>query len=128
MESIEIGNVKISAWDLGGHKAVRDIWQDYYTKADAVIYLVDLFDEDRIEESCEEFWAMLKEDIMKDCVVLVMGNKCDRPKTIDIEEIRKYFRLDEAKENVKAIELFKVSLYNGHGYQESLKWLEEKLM
>lgn len=37
VETVEIGNVQLKAWDLGGHKAVRDIWEDYYTEANACV-------------------------------------------------------------------------------------------
>mmetsp|Transcript_18804 Transcript_18804/g.29889 ORF Transcript_18804/g.29889 Transcript_18804/m.29889 type:complete len:121 (-) Transcript_18804:549-911(-) len=29
-QEITIGNVKLQTWDLGGHKAVRKLWKQYY--------------------------------------------------------------------------------------------------
>ena len=94
---------------------MRDVWEDYYTKADAIIYMVDLFDQERIEESRDEFWSMLKQDVMKGCVVLVLGNKIDRPKIMDVEQLKTYFNIEEAGDFVKSISFFPISLYTGKG-------------
>jgi GTPase SAR1 family protein len=43
----------IKAWDLGGHDGVRHVWQDYFVESDALIYMVDLADPDRLAEAAE---------------------------------------------------------------------------
>lgn len=36
--------MKLSAWDLGGQERVRTIWPTYYTRTDAVIFVIDSTD------------------------------------------------------------------------------------
>ena len=37
-------NVKFSAWDLGGQERIRGIWSTYYSRTDAVIFVIDSSD------------------------------------------------------------------------------------
>ena len=42
------GSVTFRAWDLGGHEAVRQLWDDFLPTTDAVVFLVDSADPDRL--------------------------------------------------------------------------------
>lgn len=44
VEEISHKNVKLSAWDLGGQERIRSIWSTYYTRTDAVIFVIDSTD------------------------------------------------------------------------------------
>jgi ADP-ribosylation factor related protein 1 len=120
VETVEIGSVSIRAWDLGGHKAVRDIWEDYFCEANAIIYMVDLSDAERLEEarqSLESVLSQSKRIPMGDMVLLVLGNKCDKPQLTELDELERVFNLDHARTIMKSVGLFQVSLYNGTGYK-----------
>ena len=54
-ENLTINKVKMSAFDIGGHTAMRKMWREYFPKIDAIVYLVDAADPDRFEESKVEF-------------------------------------------------------------------------
>ena len=45
----------MSAFDIGGHEAMRKMWREYFPKIDAIVYLIDAADPDRFEESKSEF-------------------------------------------------------------------------
>lgn len=53
LEEVTVGNVKFKAWDLGGHKQVRGAWRDYFAEADAIIFVVDAADHERLNEAQE---------------------------------------------------------------------------
>lgn len=129
-ETLEVGSVQIKAWDLGGHKAVRDMWEEFYVEAQAIIYMVDLSDDARLEESKEGLASILAQSSkvpFGNMVLLVLGNKCDKPKLVDMAELETYLNLAEARKIVKSVGVFKCSLYTGTGLQEALKWLEKEL-
>lgn len=117
--------------------------------------MLDLSDDTRLEEAREALQSVLaqsKHVPMKDMVLLVLGNKCDKPTLLQIEDVERFFNLDEvsaraslasvcicmcvcgpltaqwqARTVVKAVGLFRVSLYTGAGLSEALKWLENAL-
>merc|ERR1711865_1196661 len=41
MEELKIGDLRIQAHDLGGHRSARRLWNDYLTGVDAIIYMID---------------------------------------------------------------------------------------
>ena len=43
-EELIVGQLKLKAFDLGGHETARRLWQDYTTTVDAVVFLVDAID------------------------------------------------------------------------------------
>jgi small GTP-binding protein len=47
--------VKTTIIDLGGQKALRDLWESYIEKSDVIIYVVDAHDSMRFDESKLEF-------------------------------------------------------------------------
>ena len=46
-------------WDLGGQKAIRQHWKNYYDNTDGMIFVVDSSDEERLNECVEELAALL---------------------------------------------------------------------
>ena len=53
-------NLKFQVWDLGGQTSIRPYWRCYYSNTDAVIYVVDSADRDRIGISKQELVSMLE--------------------------------------------------------------------
>merc|ERR1711959_453887 len=54
MESVEYKKTKLSVWDIGGQHKIRALWRHYYENTDALIYVVDSSDTERIELAKEE--------------------------------------------------------------------------
>ena len=44
---------KLNVWDIGGQKAIRKYWENYFDATDALIYVIDSADSKRVEE-CQE--------------------------------------------------------------------------
>ena len=44
-------NLKLNMWDIGGQKALRDYWKNYIPNTDALIYVVDSADTNRVKEA-----------------------------------------------------------------------------
>ena len=47
-DTFTAGGVKFSAWDLGGHDAVRHLWDDFMATTGGVVFMVDACDSDRL--------------------------------------------------------------------------------
>ena len=77
METVKYKNVQFNVFDLGGQTNIRPYWRCYYQYTDAVIYVVDSADMDRISISKQELVAMLQEEELKKASLLVFANKQD---------------------------------------------------
>ena len=68
----------MSAFDIGGHEAMRKMWREYFPKIDAIVYLIDAADPERFEESKREFQKILETDELGNIPILILGNKIDK--------------------------------------------------
>lgn len=51
--------------NVKGHEQVRDLWKEYFIQADAIIFMVDSSDVDRLPEAKEVFFALCLDLIFK---------------------------------------------------------------
>ncbi len=77
VETVEFQKVKFTVWDVGGQDKIRQLWKHYFQNTQALIFVVDSSDRDRVEIAKEELHKMLAEDELKDAVVLILANKQD---------------------------------------------------
>eukprot|EP00887_Chlorella_sp_A99_P006105 scaffold22.g6105.t1 len=75
VETVTYKNIKFQVWDLGGQTSIRPYWRCYYPNTQAIIYVVDSCDADRLPTSREEFQAILEEEELKDAPLLIYANK-----------------------------------------------------
>lgn len=47
-------------WDLGGQTSIRPYWRCYYPNTDAIIFVVDSCDSERLGIAKQELMAMLE--------------------------------------------------------------------
>lgn len=41
IKSLKHDGFKLNVWDIGGQKAIRAYWRNYYDQTDAMIYVID---------------------------------------------------------------------------------------
>lgn len=92
-ESLTINKAKINAYDLGGHKAMRKMWREYFMKIDGIVYLVDASDPSRFDESKAEFDAIINSDEIGNVPIVILGNKIDKKEAVSENELREKFGL-----------------------------------
>ena len=73
---------------MGGQTGLRPYWRCYYQDTNAVIYVVDSADKERIEIAKQELEMMLQEEELKGVPVLVLANKQDQPNALNDQEVR----------------------------------------
>ena len=62
-------------WDVGGQDILRPMWKHYYVNSDAIIFVVDSQDKNRLELAKTELHKMLAEEELKNAILLVLANK-----------------------------------------------------
>jgi len=134
-EELSIGNIKFTTFDLGGHHQARRVWKDYFPAVDAIVFLIDAYDRERLVESKNELDALLTDEQLSNCPVLILGNKIDKPGAISEEETRAYFglhgqtsgkgKIARADLPGRPLELFMCSVLKRQGYGEGFRWLAQ---
>ncbi|KFQ72525.1 ADP-ribosylation factor-like 8B-A, partial [Phaethon lepturus] len=59
MRKITKGNVTIKVWDIGGQPRFRSMWERYCRGVNAVVYMVDAADLEKVEASKNELHSLI---------------------------------------------------------------------
>lgn len=124
VENITYKNIEFNCWDIGGQKKIRALWYHYYENTDAVIFVVDSNDPDRMEEAREELTQVMNNVLLRNAVLLVLANKQDlpqaKPPATLIEELGLNTTLRHRNWHVQG-----TNAYTGAGLYEGLDWLTQ---
>merc|ERR1712124_75358 len=77
VETVEYRNISFTVWDIGGQDRIRPLWRHYCTGTNAIIFVVDSNDRDRLDDAREELSKMLGENELHGAALLVLANKQD---------------------------------------------------
>ncbi|KAL0100073.1 hypothetical protein PUN28_019498 [Cardiocondyla obscurior] len=115
VETVEYRNICFTVWDVGGQDKIRPLWRHYFQNTQGLIYVVDSNDRERIGEAERELANMLKEDELRDAVLLVFANKQDLP-NLGLNSLRgRHWYIQST------------CATQGNGLYEGLDWLSNEL-
>lgn len=77
VEKIRFKNLEFNIWDIGGQTKIRNLWRFYFDNTDAIIYVVDSSDAERMQLAKETLEEVLSDDRLADVPLLVLANKID---------------------------------------------------
>ncbi|KAB5544664.1 hypothetical protein DKX38_012776 [Salix brachista] len=102
---------------------------------DAVVYLVDAYDKERLAESKKELDALLSDESLANVPFLILGNKIDIPYAASEDELRYHLGLNNfttgkgkvnlVDSNVRPLEVFMCSIVRKMGYGDGFKWMSQ---
>ncbi len=124
VESVQYKNVKFNVWDVGGQSKIRPLWKHYYKGVGGVIFVVDSADKARLKEAKDELMYMLKDDLLRDVLVLVFLNKQDMDEAMKPSQIVEEIGLSKVNQTWYAQPCCALK---GEGLFEGLDWLSAKL-
>ena len=116
----------ISIWDVGGKEKIRPLWVHYFANSNGLIWVYDLSNKERYEESKNELKKILNSpDIGDNLPLLIYANKSDlnadgNKKEYFIEGIEDYL-------NNRPYYIVECNIYNIESYKEGLDWLYNNL-
>ena len=108
-------------WDIGGQTVLRNLWRHYYANTNAVIFVVDSNDRERIELTKETLHFMMDDEDLKDAVLLVFANKQDIQGSLSCPEVADMLELTRLKHRKWHIQA--TCATRGDGLFEGLDWL-----
>eukprot|EP01090_Pellita_catalonica_P007701 TRINITY_DN182_c0_g1_i1.p1 TRINITY_DN182_c0_g1~~TRINITY_DN182_c0_g1_i1.p1 ORF type:complete len:178 (-),score=39.74 TRINITY_DN182_c0_g1_i1:32-565(-) len=125
VETVQYKNIHFTVWDVGGQDKIRPLWRHYYQNTQAVIFVVDSNDRERISEASEELNKMLREDELREAALLVFANKQDLPNAMSVAEVTDKLGLHSMRNRKWYIQA--TCATSGDGLYEGLDWLSATL-
>lgn len=67
----------LAVWDMPGQRTFRPKWLIGIQESNIIIYMIDIANQRRFQESRSEFWNVLNKDELNGIPLLILGNKTD---------------------------------------------------
>jgi len=129
VETVEYGQgmslLSFTIWDIGGRGKIRALRRHYYQNCQAIIFVVDSNDRDRVEDAAEELNMLLREDELRDAVLLVFANKHELPNAMTVQELNEKLMLHRLRGRQWFMQ--QSCALTGNGLYEGLDWLHSVL-
>lgn len=74
VEKVQYKNVMFTVWDVGGQEKLRPLWEHYFNNTDALIFVVDTADRERLRAAADEFKVLL-DSFMSSNFLLIQRNR-----------------------------------------------------
>lgn len=127
VEKVQYKNISFTVWDVGGQDKIRPLWKFYFHDTEALIFVVDTNDRDRIGEAKDELMAILSNKELRNAVLLILANKQDLPNVMDIAEITEKLALPSLSHRNRNWHIEATCAISGDGLYEGLDWLSSQL-
>ena len=121
MKKVTKGSVTIKLWDIGGQPRFRSMWERYCRGVNAIVYVVDASDIEKIEQSKKELFDLLTKPPLAGIPLLVLGNKNDLKESIGVPEIIEKFELNKIQG--REVCCYSISCKNQVNIDVTLEWL-----
>lgn len=130
METKKIGLTNLIIWDVGGGRLVRRLWHHYIQNADAIVFVIDSADKQRIRclnSDCgdcvyEYMDHLMRQKEAKNIPVLIFANKQDYDSAYSAEELATILNLPELFKNHRYY-IQPCCALTGNGLNEGFRWL-----
>jgi ADP-ribosylation factor protein 1 len=122
VETVEYRNINFTIWDVGGQDKLRKLWRYYYRGTDALIFVVDSNDTERIHVAREELHKLMEEDEIKNACVLIWANKQDLPHSMSVAKVMDLLELGKFRNRNFFVQGCQAT--SGAGLYEGLDWVK----
>ncbi|KAI8985231.1 ADP-ribosylation factor-like protein 8B [Pilobolus umbonatus] len=124
MRKVTKGNVTMKLWDIGGQPRFRSMWERYCRGVNAIVFVVDAADRDKLDAANTELKSLLEKPQLANIPVLVLGNKIDLEEALTSEELIEALHL-KAITN-REVSCYSISAKNQVNIDITLQWLIKK--
>jgi len=142
--TVDLPDLYLKIWDVGGQHSLRGLWQSYYSSCHAIVFVIDSTDvgdgdierlskgrleseEGRLGECKLVLEDVLQHSDTEGVPLLVLANKQDREDCVEVVSIkeglvRKVFE-GEKGSSVRDSRVLPLSALTGTGVKEAVEWL-----
>ncbi|CAF3691283.1 unnamed protein product [Rotaria socialis] len=121
VEVVLFNKASLTIWDVGGRDKIRPLIRHYFQNTQALIYVIDSNDKDRLPQTTEELWRVFDADDLINIPLLIYLNKTDLPNAMKSEYIIQEMRLNSIKDRQWLLQ--PCCAWTGDGLYEGLSWL-----
>lgn len=111
----------LKIWDIGGQPRFRSMWERYCRGVNAIVYMIDAADREKIEASRNELHNLLDKPQLQGIPVLVLGNKRDLPNALDEKQLIEKMNLSAIQD--REICCYSISCKEKDNIDITLQWL-----
>lgn len=130
-ETLAMGGMSFTTFDLGGHAQARRVWKEYFPAVDGVVFLVDVADVERLNEAKKELVSLMSDETIEGAPILVLANKIDKQGACSEDQLRNFLQIQTTGKGKipqdqltsRPIEIFMCSVLRKQGYGEGFQWL-----
>merc|ERR1712170_134513 len=135
VDQFEILGMKVTCFDMSGQGKYRDLWENYYSQVDAIIFVLDASDKLRLAVAREELNILLEKlsknsetgTLNNNFTLLFLANKMDLPDSASAVDCADILDLENLlPENVQWC-INGTNAITGEGVDNSISWLGEKI-
>ncbi len=125
VENLKYKGLDLTIWDVGGQDKIRALWRHYLVGTDALIFVVDANDSERLELARDELHKLLDEPDLANAQLLVYANKLDLPHSMSPRDIADALKL--SSQRTRKWHVQGTVARTGDGLYEGLDWLAAAL-
>lgn len=128
--TLKVDNVHLKFWDVGGQDSLRELWDEYYLQAHAIVFVIDSCDPERLIECKNTLLKIITDDKTEGLPILMLANKQDMQisSKLEIAEIKEIFNKIAENLNANDSTVLPVSAITGDGVQEAINWLKDRIV
>ena len=123
-ETVHIGHATVQVFDMCGQDTRRDGWKMFFQHADALVYVVDANDVQRLYESGTELARIRHHSRFPDVPILILANKQDEPRAATPAQVMRGMRLDG---ETRPWRVAGTVVKHDEGIQEPMAWLVQQM-
>jgi small GTP-binding protein len=120
-EKISHKKFTMNVWDIAGQDTLRPLWRQYYDNTNAIIFIIDSSDVNRIDLAKEELHNLLIEPKLENSIIAIVANKIDMD-VLNHEQVEEQMEIENYKE-MRTIKCFPAIGISGQGLAEMLDWV-----
>ena len=125
VETLQYKNLEFNCWDIGGQFKLRNLWAHYYDNTDALIFVVDSNDTERMAEAREALEMVIQDEQMAGVPVMVYANKMDLPQALTVPEVSEKLGLMTLRDRKWYVQASNAA--RGDGLFEGMDWLSKNV-
>ena len=111
---VDMKDIRINFWDLGGQLELQSLWEKYYSESHAIVFVVDSTDKARIDQVRQTFEKVVQNEIVEGVPVLMLANKQDVPDALHLQDIQSIFNKIAVQLEARDSKVLEISALKGY--------------